>query len=137
MATDRLYLIRMRQNAKETFRHYALRWKNQTSQVDPPLADSEYVHLFVQTCKGIYYEKLCTSIGRSFHEIILQGELIEDGVKTGKILDPYARSEEGISSQARKPPPKKSKKPEVSMIMPSPRPNKSFPFQQGYPGYPQ
>ena len=25
MATDRLYLIRMRQNAEETFRHYALR----------------------------------------------------------------------------------------------------------------
>ncbi|KAH7842319.1 hypothetical protein Vadar_003963 [Vaccinium darrowii] len=87
---DRMHLLRMEQEPEETFRAYALRWKNSASQVEPPLLDYEYGHLFVQTLDGVYYEKLCTSIGRSFSEIIQQGEMIEEGIKTGKIIDPYA-----------------------------------------------
>ncbi|KAH7848432.1 hypothetical protein Vadar_002678 [Vaccinium darrowii] len=67
---NRMHLLRMEQELEETFRAYALHWKNSTAQVEPPLLDHEYVHLFVQTLEGIYYEKLCSSIGRSFLEII-------------------------------------------------------------------
>ncbi|KAH7853864.1 hypothetical protein Vadar_007461 [Vaccinium darrowii] len=90
ISIDRMHLLRMEQEPKETFRVYALRWKNSASQVEPPLLDYEYGHLFVQTLDGVYYEKLCTSIGRSFSEIIQQGEMIEEGIKTGKIIDSYA-----------------------------------------------
>ncbi|KAH7845958.1 hypothetical protein Vadar_007960 [Vaccinium darrowii] len=87
---DHMHLFRMEQESEETFRAYALRWKNSASQVEPALLDYEFVHLFVQTMDGIYYEKLCTSIGRSFSEIIQQGEMIEEGIKIGKIIDPHA-----------------------------------------------
>ncbi|KAH7864287.1 hypothetical protein Vadar_027819 [Vaccinium darrowii] len=90
MGIDRMHLLRMEQEPEETFRVYAMHWKNSASQVEPPLLDYEFVQLFVQTLEGVYYEKLCTSIGRSFSEVIQQGEMIEEGIEIGKIIDPRA-----------------------------------------------
>ena len=66
LSLDRVYLMRVKQEPGESFRTYALRWKNAAMQVQPPLTDSEYAHTFVQTYKGVYYEQLCNSAGRSF-----------------------------------------------------------------------
>ena len=125
--------MRMKQETGETFRAYALRWKNTATQVEPPLMDSEYAQTFVQTCKGLYYEKLCTSVGRSFAEVIRHGEMIEDGVNTGKIRDPYAKTEESSSSTPKKFPHKKSKEGEVALVLPTSNslpPQNNQPYQQ-------
>ncbi|KAH7834088.1 hypothetical protein Vadar_012641 [Vaccinium darrowii] len=95
MGIDRMHLLRMEQEPEETFRVYAMRWKNSASQVEPPLLDYEFVQLFLQTLEGVYCEKLCTSIGRSFSEIIQQGEMIEEGIKVGKITDPHVSMSPG------------------------------------------
>ena len=59
--------------------------------------ESEYVHTFIQTFRGLYYEKLCASVGRSFAEMIQQGEMIEDGVRTGRLIDPYTWAQNHLS----------------------------------------
>ena len=81
--------MRMSQESMESFRAYALRWRSIATQVEPPLMESEYVHTFIQTFRGLYYEKLCASVGHSFAEVIQQGEMIEDGVRTGRLIDRY------------------------------------------------
>lgn len=48
MVIDRLYLLRMMQEPGESFRAYALCWKNSASQAEPILLDHEYVRYFVQ-----------------------------------------------------------------------------------------
>ena len=63
--------------------------------------------------------------------------MIEDGVKTGKILDPYARSEDTSALHSQKPPGRKSKEPEISVILPGPKPSNPISFQTGYSGQPQ
>ncbi|KAH7848754.1 hypothetical protein Vadar_007298 [Vaccinium darrowii] len=139
---DRLFLMRMSQEHGESFRAYALRWKNVASQVEPALLDHEYVHYFVQTLKDSYFERLCTSIGRSFHEVIQQGEMIEDGIRTGKIIDMYAKiGEAPSSSHSKRTPSKKAKESDVALILPvdnslnrNTRPQNPYPqnYQQPY-----
>ena len=64
--------------------------------------EREYVQLFVNTFKGLYYERLCLSIGKSFSKLIMQGEMLENGLKTGKIMDPYAKTGERFSNTIKK-----------------------------------
>ena len=102
--------------------------------VQPPLTDSEYAHTFVQTCKGVYYEQLCNSAGRSFSEMIRHGEMLEDGINTGKIRDPYSKVEESTPATPRKPPYKKGKEGEVALIFPT---NNSLPPRVNQPYQPR
>lgn len=152
LVIDRFSLERTKKEDNESFRAYALRWKDLASQVNPPLQDSEYSRTFVQTLKGVYFERLCTSIGHPFAEIIQQGEIIEDGIKTGKIMDPYAKVGEGLTSSSysqpkRTPPPKKGKEPEVAAVIPFDNRNTHAnrnphqityqqPYPHTYPAYP-
>ncbi|GMP50285.1 hypothetical protein CsSME_00016965 [Camellia sinensis var. sinensis] len=91
----------MTKKSKESFKDHALKWREAATQVNPPLSDSESVSLFIQTCKGIYFDKLCASIGKSFADVMIQGELIEDGIKIGCLIDPYTKNEEASLSNKR------------------------------------
>ena len=116
---DRLHLLGMEKKVDETFRAYALRWKNIATQVDPPLVETEYAHYFVQTLKGIFFERLCTSVRSPFSEIIQQGETIEKGIREGKLIDLYTGAKSTESPYyKRSNPPKKGKDGEIAMVIP-------------------
>lgn len=52
-------------------------------------SEKEAVRTFIYTLRGIFFDKLCSYVGKNFADVISQGEIIEAGVKSGRLLDPY------------------------------------------------
>lgn len=113
----RISLTRMNKRPEESFRDHAIRWREAAAQVNPPMIESEYVSLFVEACSGIYFDKFTGNASKNFHDLLLQGEQIEDALKSGRLKDAYAKTAESASGSNRKFVAKKAEG-EVSMILP-------------------
>ena len=53
--------------------------------MQPPLADRELNDLFMGTLPAQYYERLIGNTSSSFSELVIVGEKVEEGLKSGKI----------------------------------------------------
>jgi hypothetical protein len=53
--------------------------------VQPPLLERELVDTFMSTLQGPYYEKMIGNISSGFADMVVIGERIEEGLKSGKI----------------------------------------------------
>lgn len=103
LTVDRCALMEMSQKSGESFREYALRWRESASQVHPPLTQSEHSQLFLKTCLSEYLERMCSSVGQGFTQIIAEGEMIEAGLKSGRLTERFlSRNEESSSSYVNK-----------------------------------
>jgi len=59
--------------------------------VEPPLLDKEMVATFVNTLQSPFYEHVLGNVSSNFTDIIIIGERIEIGLKSGKIAyGPFA-----------------------------------------------
>ncbi|XP_070028760.1 uncharacterized protein [Nicotiana sylvestris] len=83
---DRLSLTNIEKKPSESFREYGFRWREQAARVDPPMKESEMVDYFLQALEPIYYAHLVSAIGKSFNEVVNIGGMVEEGLKTNKIL---------------------------------------------------
>ena len=70
----------------ESFREYAIRWREQAARVKPPMKESKIVEVFIQAQDEIYYQHLLPALGKPFIEVLKIGEMIEEGIKTGRIM---------------------------------------------------
>ena len=70
----------------ESFREYAIRWHEQAARVKPPMKESKIVEVFIQAQDGTYYQHLLPVLGKPFIEVLKMGEIIEEGIKTGRIV---------------------------------------------------
>ena len=123
-ASDRLSLQNMEKKATETFREYAHKWRNLVAQVQPPMTDKELNKMFLNTLKAPYYDRMIGNSNKDFLDVVSIGEMIETGVKQGKIE----------STEAKKPIPKR-KEGEAHVVSYQGRAyNPSYPPQQNY-GY--
>ena len=86
--------------AGEGFKEYAQKWRDLVGRMQPPLADRELVDMFLGTLSGPYFNHLIGSSSSGFTELIMIGERIEAGIKSGKI-------QKGASSSTEKKPFKK------------------------------
>src|SRR3954469_10672049 len=50
-----------------------------------PLLEKELVKMFMATLQGPYYDKMVGSVSLGFSDLVVIGERIEDGIKSGKI----------------------------------------------------
>lgn len=78
----------MEQKPNESFREYALRWRDLAIQVQPPLTEEETPRLFLETLKTPLYKLLIVGgVGGtgSFADIVIRGEMIEWDINNGKI----------------------------------------------------
>ena len=69
----------------ETFKEYAQRWREVVTQVEPPIAwqrDGSHVH---RTLHSPFYVQMVGSVSLNFSDIVIIGERIEFGFKSGKI----------------------------------------------------
>ena len=82
------------------FKDYAQKWRDLAGRVQPPLADRELVDMFLGTLSGPFFNHLIGSSSSGFTELIMTGERIEAGIKSGKI-------QKGASSSTEKKPFKK------------------------------
>ncbi|XP_070021908.1 uncharacterized protein [Nicotiana sylvestris] len=86
IALDRNSLSNMKKKPNESFREYAIKWREQTSRVKPPMDDHELITVFLQAQEPDYFQIMMSVVGKSFSEAIKMGEMVENGLKTGRII---------------------------------------------------
>ncbi|XP_049345410.1 uncharacterized protein LOC125809910 [Solanum verrucosum] len=69
IAPDRISITKLKKKSTESFREYVIRWREEVSRAQEPE----------------YYERMLTKSGKSFAEVIKVGDMIEDGIKSGRI----------------------------------------------------
>ena len=87
---DRTSLANMKKKPSESFREFAIKWREQASRVKPPLKDQELIDVFLQTQESDYFHHLLAAVGKPFAEAIKIGEMVENGIKSGKIMSQTA-----------------------------------------------
>ncbi|KAA3484368.1 hypothetical protein EPI10_006454 [Gossypium australe] len=75
----------MEKKSNESFRQYAQRWREITMQVQPPLMEKETTMLFINTLKAPFITHMIGSTTKSFADIVMAGEMIENAIRGGKI----------------------------------------------------
>ncbi|XP_070015365.1 uncharacterized protein [Nicotiana sylvestris] len=83
---ERLSLTKLEKKHSESFREYGFRWREQAARVDPPMKESEMVDYFLQALEPTYFSHLVLAIGKSFNEVVKMGAMVEEGLKSNKIM---------------------------------------------------
>ena len=83
--------------SNERFKDNAQKWRYLAGRVQLPLADRELVNMFLGTLTGPFFNHLMGSSSVGFTELILTGERVEAGIRSGKI------QKDASSTTARKP----------------------------------
>ena len=71
--------------SSEGFKEYAQKWRDLAGRVQPPLNDREMVDMFMGTLTGPFFNLLIGSSSSGFTEMVLTGERIESGIRSGMI----------------------------------------------------
>ncbi|GKV08897.1 hypothetical protein SLEP1_g20468 [Rubroshorea leprosula] len=87
LAPTRDSLQKITKKSNETFKEFAQRWRSEATKVMPPLTDSEICSLFIKSTTGTFRAWLAPCVGYTFAQLVTAGEQIEDGLKTGIIMD--------------------------------------------------
>ena len=93
-APDQLTFQSMRNGPEEDDREYTIRWKNVSSLVRPPLTNREKNSMFVDTLPYPYYNMLVVNTFMEFGDLMYSMGSIEDGIRSGKIVDTEASIQE-------------------------------------------
>src|SRR3954470_5453897 len=97
-APSRTQLQNLTQQSNESFKEYARRWRELAARVQPPLLDKELVGMFLSTLQGQYYEKMMCNVSSNFTDLVIVGERIESGIKSGKIQITSSSQDESFSN---------------------------------------
>ncbi|KAK4707116.1 hypothetical protein R3W88_033330 [Solanum pinnatisectum] len=79
----------MRKKTTENFREYAIRWREQVARVKTPMKES-MIDVFLQEQEPDYFHYLLSVVVKIFAEVIKIGEMVENGIKSGKIISQAA-----------------------------------------------
>ncbi|XP_070007809.1 uncharacterized protein [Nicotiana sylvestris] len=90
IALDRNSLTNLKKKSSESFREYAVKWSEQASRIKPPMDEVEMVTVFLQAQEADYFQNMMSAMGKSFAEAIKIGEMVENGLKMGRILSQSA-----------------------------------------------
>ncbi|XP_019258576.1 PREDICTED: uncharacterized protein LOC109236799 [Nicotiana attenuata] len=90
IAPDRNSLSNLKKKSSESFREYAVKWREQAARVKPLMDETEMVSVFLQAQEADYYQNMMSAMGKPFAEAIKIGEMVENGLKTGRILSQSA-----------------------------------------------
>ncbi|XP_017617870.2 uncharacterized protein LOC108462434 [Gossypium arboreum] len=85
MNPDRITLQNMEKKSNESFRQYAQRWREVAIQVQLPLLEKETTMLFINTLKAPFITHMLGNAIKSFSDIVMTGEMIENTVRSCKI----------------------------------------------------
>ncbi|KAK4707192.1 hypothetical protein R3W88_033244 [Solanum pinnatisectum] len=74
----------------EFFCEYAIRWREQAARVKSPMKESEMIDVFFQAQEPDYFHYLLSVVGKMFTVVIKIGEMVENVIKSGKIVSQTA-----------------------------------------------
>ncbi|XP_019232704.1 PREDICTED: uncharacterized protein LOC109213365 [Nicotiana attenuata] len=83
---DRLSLTKIEKKPSESFREYGFRWREQAARVNPPMEEDEMVEYFLQALEPTYFGHLMLSIGKSFNKVVKMGGMVDERLKSSKIM---------------------------------------------------
>nr|XP_033510291.1 uncharacterized protein LOC117275045 [Nicotiana tomentosiformis] len=86
IAPDRNSLSNLKKKLTESFREHAIKWREQAARVKPLMDDHELITVFLQAQEPDYFQNMMSAVGKSFSEAIKIGEMVENGLKTGRII---------------------------------------------------
>ncbi|XP_070008480.1 uncharacterized protein [Nicotiana sylvestris] len=69
---------------------YAIKWREQAARVKPPMDEHELITIFLQAQKPDYFQNMMSVVGKSFSEAVKMGEMVDNGLKSGKIISQAA-----------------------------------------------
>ncbi|KAL3750216.1 hypothetical protein ACJRO7_011237, partial [Eucalyptus globulus] len=81
-------LERTEKKKHESFKEYAIRWRNLATQISPEPTDFELRKMFIKTLPYEYRNRMVTTIAESFNQLIPVGEQIEIGLRDGWFTEP-------------------------------------------------
>ncbi|XP_070004826.1 uncharacterized protein [Nicotiana sylvestris] len=76
----------MKKKPTKSFREYAIKWREQATRVNPPMDNHELITIFLEAQDPDYFQNMMSAMGRPFAEAIKIGEMVENGIKTGRIV---------------------------------------------------
>ncbi|KAA3468897.1 Gag-pro-like protein [Gossypium australe] len=85
MTPNRIMLQNMEKKSSESFRQYAQRWREIAMQVQPHLLEKETTMLFINTLKAPSITHMIGNTTKSFADIVIAGEMIENAIRGGNI----------------------------------------------------
>ncbi|XP_016454945.2 uncharacterized protein LOC107779115 [Nicotiana tabacum] len=83
---DRPSLSRMEKKPEESFREFGLRWREQAARVNTPIGEEEMVEIFLKSQGPTYFSHLIPALGKPFNDVLKMGKMVEEGIKSGKIM---------------------------------------------------
>ncbi|XP_070022365.1 uncharacterized protein [Nicotiana sylvestris] len=75
IAPDRNSLTNLKKKSSESFREYAVKWREQASGVKPPMDEIEMVTVFLQAQEADHFQNMMSAMGKPFAEAIKIGEM--------------------------------------------------------------
>ncbi|XP_027767963.1 uncharacterized protein LOC114074305 [Solanum pennellii] len=130
---DRNTLSNTRKKPSESFREYAIKWREQAARVKPPLNEQELVDIFIKAQDPDYFHHLTAAMGRPFHTAIKIGEMVESGLKTGRIVSQAAIKATTQAIQGSRGAQRKSNCPYTSVQGQLSYPQHYYPYATQYP----
>nr|XP_033510929.1 uncharacterized protein LOC117275728 [Nicotiana tomentosiformis] len=86
IALDRNSISNLKKKPTESFKEYAIKWREQAARVKPPLHDHELITVFLQAQEPDYFQNMMFEVGKSFSEAIKIGKMVENDLKIGRII---------------------------------------------------
>ncbi|XP_049385795.1 uncharacterized protein LOC125849877 [Solanum stenotomum] len=86
-APDWFYIQNLKKKPSESFRDYAIRWRFEAARARPPMEESQMKDYFIRAQEPQYYDWMMLVAVKSFAEIIKLGERIEEGIRSGTIIN--------------------------------------------------
>ncbi|XP_070033107.1 uncharacterized protein [Nicotiana tomentosiformis] len=86
IAPDRNSFSILKKKIAESFCEYAVKWREQAARIKAPIDEAEMVVVFLHAQEADYFQNMMSAMGRPFAEVIKIRELVENGLKTGRIL---------------------------------------------------
>ncbi|XP_070002439.1 uncharacterized protein [Nicotiana sylvestris] len=83
---NRLSLTKIEKNPSESFIDYSFRLREQAAKVNPPMEERKMVEYILQAPEPTYFGHLISAIGKSFDEVVKMGGMVEEGLKSSKII---------------------------------------------------
>jgi hypothetical protein len=85
LVPDREQLRAESQGDKESFRTYAMRWRELASQVVPQIGDPEMTKIFLKTLNPFYYRNMVAIAPNNFNDMVIMGMRLEEGIREGRL----------------------------------------------------
>ncbi|XP_059288460.1 uncharacterized protein LOC132041781 [Lycium ferocissimum] len=90
--SNRYYLEKVKQKSTENYREFASRWRTEAARVQPPICEGELISVFIKSQEPHFYDRMLSMAGKPLAEVVKMGEVIEDGLKSSKIVSIFNKA---------------------------------------------